>query len=234
MKPSVQMQTRAFTLVEVLVVVVCLVLVAAFVLPTFTGISRPKAKSQRITCVNNLKMLGLGMRVFANDHDGNWPMTLALTNGGTWEHLNDPAQMWRHWLAVSNEISTPKILVCPSDKQRNAASHFAPSTNNPAQLVFSGNQHVSYFLGLNSTEEEPQSILAGDRNVTTNGIPLGPGRHVIAAGTRLGFTAETHGHAGNILLGDGGVQQVRDGRFNELFADALKSTALTTNVWLVP
>lgn len=54
-------------------------------------------QAERIQCVNNLKQLGLAMRIWEGDNQDKYPTSLA---------------------AMSNECSTVKILICPSDKAR--------------------------------------------------------------------------------------------------------------------
>ena len=222
---------HGFTLTELLVVIVVFVVLVGMVIPVGSG---NRAKASRIQCVNNLKNVGLALRIFAAEHAGTFPAALSATNGGFQEPLADGSQLWRHWLVVTSELASPKLLLCPADKRRVAAAAFAPATNLPSQFVFSGNHQLSYFLGLHANETMPQSILAGDRNLTTNGTPVAPGRHVFPAGTRFGFTAELHMQSGNLLLGDGSVQQVSSGRLDEQFRDALKATGLTNEVWVVP
>jgi len=67
-------------------------------------------------------------------------------------------------MGVGFRLVTPKFLVCPADKRK-------PATNFPSLTI----QNVSYFLGLDADESRPQMTLAGDRNLTTNGVPVGPG-----------------------------------------------------------
>ncbi len=222
---------HGFTLTEFLVVIVVIAVLVGLLIPAMTG-NRPKAS--RIQCVNNLKNVGLALRIFAADHARTFPGSLPVSTGGFQEPLADANQLWRHWLVVTSELATPKLLLCPADKRRVAAAAFAPATNLPSQFVFSGNHQLSYFLGLHASETMPQSILAGDRNLTTNGTPVAPGRYVFPAATRFGFTAELHNQSGNLLLGDGSVQQVSSGRLDGQFRDALKATGLTNDVWVVP
>jgi len=56
-----------------------------------------KAEAERLRCVNNLKQLGLAMRIWAGDNDGKYSTSL---------------------VAMSNELSTVKVLLCPSDTAR--------------------------------------------------------------------------------------------------------------------
>jgi hypothetical protein len=106
--------------------------------------------------------------------------------------------------AMSNELSTPLVLSCPAD-MRKPASNFSSLTAS----------NISYFVGLNSAENYPQTLLAGDRNLTTNGIPVRPGLLAVTTNTVLGWSAEMHKHSGNLALGDGSVQPATDGTLKE-------------------
>ena len=215
---------RGLTLVEVLVVVAVLFVIWAIFWPTTHG---NKARPERIACVNNLKNLGLAMRVFSTDHGDKWPMDLSVTNHGTREWLNAPSQLWRHWLSQSNELSTPKMVLCPADKERQP----------PKPLTWdqiTDNSHLSYFLGLDAHEDNPQTLLAGDRNLTTNGVAVGPGRLLLTTNLILGWTKDLHNRAGNVLLGDGSVQMMSGDRLHASWRDAAGHAKGGTNVWIVP
>ena len=226
---------RGLTLLEVVVVVAVLVVFVGLFLPVSIHRS-PKGMVNRISCVNYLKNIGLALRIFSTDHGDKWPMDLSVTNHGTREWLNDPSQLWRHWLALSNELATPRILLCPGDKQRlsSKSSFTEPMSPSLMWAQFTNNSRLSYFLGLDAGEKNPQTILAGDRNLTTNGVAVSPGRLMLTTNLVLGFTKEIHNQSGNILLGDGSVQQVTSGRLREAWHDAHTSSGLSTNVWLVP
>lgn len=220
---------RGLTILEVLVVLAIVVILGGMVIPRH---HRAPGQAKRIACVNNLKNVGLAIRL--NAEGTNFPMNLPASQGGTRELTGDVSQLWRHYLLLTNELTTPKLLWCPSDSQRKPATAWGPNPADRRAVVFASNQNLSYFLGLNAYETHPETILAGDRNLTTNGLALGPGRHVFAATTQFGFTKTMHNLAGNILLADGSVQQVTSGRLNEQFQSALTNSGLTTNVWLVP
>ncbi len=67
-------KSRAFTLVEVMIVVVVLAIIAGAVIPQFQD-STKNAKSN--TTKFNLRMLREQLQVYANEHEGRKPTTLA-------------------------------------------------------------------------------------------------------------------------------------------------------------
>lgn len=222
---------RALTRVEVLVTAALVAILVGIFLPM---IVRPITRPQRLVCINNLKHIGLAFRIFSTDHDGQWPMDRAITNQGSREWLADDTQLWRHWLRLSNELTSPKTLLCPSDLQRQPVPSFLSGPPPLTWAGFTNTAHLSYLLGLNAREENFDTILSGDRNLTTNGVSVGPGRLILNATDVVGFSAEIHHDAGNILMADGSVQQAAGTRRNVIWRKARIVSGFITNVWLVP
>jgi prepilin-type N-terminal cleavage/methylation domain-containing protein/prepilin-type processing-associated H-X9-DG protein len=70
---------RAFTLIELLLVIAIIAILAALLLPT---LSRSKASAQRIKCVSNLHQLGLATQMYWDENGGNCFRFTEKTNYG--------------------------------------------------------------------------------------------------------------------------------------------------------
>lgn len=222
MKSSRSSQRHGLTLIEVLVVLAILIILVGLIGPPPPS---ARGKAKQLACLNNLKNIGQALHAFSTAHGSEFPMALSITNGGTREWLSDETQLWRHWRTLSNELGSATILSCPSDSERPPARSWHQLTNN---------SHLSYFLALNPRPDEPQSILAGDRNVTTNGVLFGPGRLTPSSNLRLGFSTKPRRYVGNVLLVDGSVQPISSPRVNEAWVNSATNSGHSTNVWLVP
>jgi len=188
-------QSQAFTLFEILIVIAVLILLAAFLLPP---VNHPRNRATRISCVNNLKQFGLAYRLWAGDNGDNYPMGVTTNSGGSMERALG-GDVVLTFQVMSNELSTPKILHCPSDTRRSAATNFADLTLT----------NISYFVGVDVTATNAEMFLGGDRNLTT-GKGMSSGLQNLTTNQAVRWTSEIHKNAGNILLADGSVQQLSD------------------------
>jgi prepilin-type processing-associated H-X9-DG protein len=196
-------RTSAITLLEVMIVMALLAIVSgALLLP---ALAKSRAKACRISCVSNLKQIGLGVRMWAIDHEDRYPGHVPVTQGGSMDHpLYYRARV--HFQVLSNELCTPRVLLCPSDTNRVAAWSFATNLLNC---------NISYFYGLDTMEERPSGILAGDRNLTIDGIRIRSGVFQGGPDDSLGWDEWIHNKHGNVALADGSVQQLSEQALRE-------------------
>ena len=224
-------------LIEVLVVILVFLMLVAMILPQ---VARPRMhyRAPRITCVNNLKQVGLAFRVWQGDNNDKFPMQISMTNGGTME-LVESGTVWRHFQVMSNELNTPKILFCPADsaRQKNMATTWGDTPfATPGLIAFTGNTNTSYFIGVDAVDTNrtpftnPTMFLAGDRNLAVKNVALPPGLHSLSTNAPVSWTRELHVNQGNVLMADASVQQLSQPGLVE----ALKNTGTATNRLAIP
>jgi type II secretory pathway pseudopilin PulG len=210
---SRRLSKNGFTLVGLLVILAVIAILAALLLP---ALAAAKRRAQRINCVNNLKQIGLAYRIWEGDHGDKFPMSVPAARSGTMEFTTG-AGTYHHYQVMSNELSTPKILVCPADTRTPAAN-----------FVRLKNQNVSYFVGLDANDAHPQRFLSGDRNITGASAPEN-GILKLVPGGPVSWTEAIHGNQGNVGLSDGSVQQFSNAGLTE----ALKNSGDPTDTWRI-
>jgi competence protein ComGC len=206
----------AFTVTDLLITIACIALLAAIFLPE---IAKSKARSSRIGCANCMKQIGLAFRSWSLDNNEHFPMQVSVSNGGTME-LVASGVVYPHFQVMSNELSTPKILLCPQDTKRSYATNFAIDLTD-------GN--LSYFLNTDAINSDGSSLLSGDRNITNR---AGAGSRLVSLtkADSLAWNKEIHSDQGHIGFGDGRVESFS----NRGVAAAIRIGAGTTNWLAVP
>ncbi len=191
--------TGAFTLFELLCVILIIGLLAALLLP---ALAKVRARARQVQCVNQLRQVGIGFQNFAHDHNSQFPMAVPVSAGGSLEFVRSAEQSqgefyfgFRHFQVLSNELVNPHILVCPADTRQ-------PASAFPALK----NENVSYFVATKAVPARPSSILSGDRNVTNDYGPRGTMRY-LGPNASLRWTEELHRFKGNLLFADGHVEE---------------------------
>ena len=110
---------RAFTLIELLVVIAIISILAALIFPVFAS---ARGKARQISCVSNLRQLGMSISMYVQDYDGLYP------------YMVDPAdkytpQIWDQFpefmaqvpnIGLVNEVLQPytkskELFHCPGD-----------------------------------------------------------------------------------------------------------------------
>lgn len=216
-RPASHARVKAFTRIELVVIVVVLGLIGGFLILSRIQTAR---KVRNEACLNNLKQVGIAFRLWPPDQSDAYPMQYRKDRGGTKE-LIGTGQVFVHFRALSNELQSPKLLVCPADKQKTVAPNFNEGFSDA---------NVSYFVGLDAAEELPQSILAGDRNLAATGRPLEKGLFVLTTNMLLSWTKNIHNNHGNICYGDGSAQFLT----SDGLAQANQKQDLATNQLAIP
>ena len=219
-------------MIEVLALIfvtgIVLLLLAAMLLPDEGRIK------YRLDCVNNLKEASLAYRIWEGDNGGLYPTGVSVANGGAME-LAARGDVSAIFQVMSNELSTPKILLCPDDINHFAATNFA---------VGFSSKNLSCFASLDATNDSnPHLPLMGDDNFSVDSVSASPGLLNLSTNSSVGWLPGRHyaynAHSwtsnhkrfmGNIAIDDGSVWQFN----SDDFQNALVNSGLTTNRLAIP
>jgi len=138
-----QSKRSGFTLIELLVVIAIIAILAAILFPVF---AQAREKARAISCLSNVKQLGLGLAMYVQDYDETFPFAWGTPNGTTWVNAVEPYiknaglgknadgtdEVWNH---------ARGIFHCPDDSD--GPSNVSYSTN--AMLLGAGNVDAGTF-----------------------------------------------------------------------------------------
>lgn len=203
---------RAFTRVELCA---CLAAVAVLVLLALPALATTQSRGQVAQCLNNLRLMGRAVHVWAADYQNQPPWQTSVNDGGLLPVSGTrPGLVWADLSIMSNALVTPRILVCPADRTGVIAKDFAVYVSASYR-----NNATSYVLNLHSRSEYPEGLLFADWNMKLNPNVQSCATRVnnvwsfsTQAGSDNGWTNKVpqvngHGFSGNIVVMDGSVSE---------------------------
>lgn len=212
---SAKAKISGLTLIELLVVICVIAVLAAMLLPAING--GPK-HALRAMCMSNLKQIDLGFFMYAEDFGKTYPFQISAEQDGTKEFIFT-SHVFPHFEKLHKYIPGHQfynLLVCPSDKTRNAGTNAEAFTD----------LNISYFLNedCSHTNNPSKSLLAGDRNLESNGRSVNSGLLNVTTNMNLNWSQEIHLKGGNLAFADGHAEWNKTDGFNVIIQQQSAST----------
>src|SRR5258708_6582096 len=176
------MKRNAFTLIELLVVIAIIAILAAILFPVF---AQARAKARQTTCLSNLKQIGLGSMMYAQDYDEaffcgwNWGAPVEATGTQVWRVTILPyVKMGGKAPVTTDDLYDPTIPTVPLFS--------CPDTRNLAKTSYGynlnemcGTWSENQFAGKNmaALTQPAQLVMFADAAAVSNSAPLDPFFH---------------------------------------------------------
>ena len=211
--------SAGLTRVELLVVIMTVGLLLAVGLPV---LGASAGRSRLTLCGNNLRQITRAAQEWASRHEERFPWNVLPGEGGTSNQNNDSplsVNPFFHFSVLSNELRTPRLLVCPSDPVKKVAKEFSANADGLNHITYQ-NAALSYFVGTDAIPARPKTLLTGDRNIHISRARMSsfgwPVSSIDGNDPDIGFTNGLHRFYGNIGLADGSVETGDNALFRKL------------------
>ncbi len=220
--PSRSFPRRAFTILELLIVLGIVAVLAAIIFPVF---ARARQNARRASCQTHLKQIGLGMMQYARDYDEKMPLSLTV-QGETWVDILHPY------------IKSDAVFLCPNDltpfplpnpyRRRTSYALNQLYAHIPRERLFSTPGSGPHSINLAKIQSPAGTIAAGDSSdylqvtmaprSTSVALALNAAPPSFGDGGKLGRFVGRHLDGTNWLFLDGHVKWHSLGNITQLSA----------------
>lgn len=225
MKPVIpNCLNKAFTLLELILVIAIIAILAAMLIPALTNREPPNKTGK---CMNNLRQISLGYIIWADVNTNLFPWEVSTNAGGSMEFI-EKGIATDHVTPLVTTLSNPEVLVCPADQTKRSVNSYAGFSNT----------NLSYFVSLDAslrpTPNPSFSILAGDRHLSLGNMKVTSGlfetTNFSVLGWMPGFHGPTKAPMGSLAFADGHCETVRSTNLPAIF----QRQGITTNRLVIP
>ena len=200
------MKSRAFSLIELLVVIVVIAILAALLM---AGIQTATSYAQRTKCSSNLRQLSAAWALYAADHGGD------LVSGSTYSAANND------WVAFAKDGADPNALVkgslfpyakstsiyrCPADTSKHVCSYSINYFLNAEGLTEPGYGGGRYGTRTLSGLEKPSRTFLFIEENDPRGYNLGGFAVAASSDHWIDWPAVWHSNGTNVAFADGHIE----------------------------